>query len=76
MEEEDNIIVKWAQEYVETLYSLLNSNNSNNSNKFSMRCYGASSFSASIWFIVFLYLWCFISALEFGYKVTRVSDSG
>jgi hypothetical protein len=24
MEEEDNIIVKWAQEDVETLYSLLN----------------------------------------------------
>ena len=27
MEEEDNIIVKWAQEDVETLYSLLNNNN-------------------------------------------------
>jgi len=30
MEEEDNIIVKWAQEDVETLYSLLNNNNNNN----------------------------------------------
>jgi len=27
MEEEDNIIVKWAQEDVETLYILLNNNN-------------------------------------------------
>ena len=27
MEEEDNIIVKWAQEDVETLYSVLNNNN-------------------------------------------------
>jgi len=27
MEEEDNIIVKWAQEDVETLYTLLNNNN-------------------------------------------------
>ena len=27
MEEEDNIIVKWAQEDVETSYSLLNNNN-------------------------------------------------
>jgi hypothetical protein len=26
MEEEDNIIVRWAQEGVETLYSLLNNN--------------------------------------------------
>ena len=32
MEEEGNIIVKWAQEDVETLYSLLN-NNKNNYNK-------------------------------------------
>ena len=32
-EEEDNIIVKWAQEGVETLYSLLNSNNNNSNNK-------------------------------------------
>ena len=29
MEEEDNIIVKWAQEDVETSYSLLNNNNNN-----------------------------------------------
>ena len=28
MEEEDNIIVKWAQEDVETSYKLLNNNNS------------------------------------------------
>ena len=27
MEEEDNIIVKWAQEDVETPYSMLNNNN-------------------------------------------------
>ena len=27
MEEEDNIIVKWAQEDVEMLYNLLNDNN-------------------------------------------------
>ena len=27
MEEEDNIIVKWAQKDVETSYSLLNNNN-------------------------------------------------
>jgi len=27
MEEEDNIIVKWAQEDVETSYNLLNNNN-------------------------------------------------
>ena len=27
LEEEDNIIVKWAQEDVETLYKLLNNNN-------------------------------------------------
>ena len=27
MEEEDNIIVKWAQEDVQTLYKLLNNNN-------------------------------------------------
>jgi hypothetical protein len=27
LEEEDNIIVKWAQEDVKTLYSLLNNNN-------------------------------------------------
>ena len=27
MEEEDNVIVKWAQEDVETSYSLLNNNN-------------------------------------------------
>jgi len=32
MEEEDNIIVKWAQEDVETSYSLLNNNNNNNNN--------------------------------------------
>jgi len=31
MEEEDNITVKWAQENVETLYSLIN-NNFNNCN--------------------------------------------
>ena len=30
LEEEDNIIIKWAQEDVETLYSLLNNNNNNN----------------------------------------------
>ena len=30
MEEEDNIIVKWAQEDVETSYNLLNNNNKNN----------------------------------------------
>ena len=29
MEEEDNIIVKWAQEDVETSYSVLNNNNNN-----------------------------------------------
>ena len=29
LEEEDTIIVKWAQEDVETLYSLLNNNNNN-----------------------------------------------
>jgi len=29
MEEEYNIIVKWAQEDVETSYSLLNNNNNN-----------------------------------------------
>ena len=29
LQEEDTIIVKWAQEDVETLYSLLNNNNSN-----------------------------------------------
>ena len=27
MEEEDNIIVRWAQEDVETLYSVINNNN-------------------------------------------------
>ena len=32
MEEEDNIIVKWAQEDVETLCNLLNNNNNNNNN--------------------------------------------
>jgi len=32
LEEEDNIIVKWAEEGVETLYSLLNNNNNNNNN--------------------------------------------
>ena len=32
MEEEDNIIVKWAQENVETSYNLLNNNNNNNNN--------------------------------------------
>jgi len=30
LEEEDNMIVKWEQEDVETLYSLLNNNNNNN----------------------------------------------
>jgi len=30
MKEEDNIIVKWAQEDVETSYSVLNNNNNNN----------------------------------------------
>ena len=30
MEEEDNIIVKWAQEDVETSYNLLNNNNLSN----------------------------------------------
>ena len=29
MEEEDNVIVKWAQEDVETSYNLLNNNNYN-----------------------------------------------
>ena len=29
MEEEDNIIVKWAQEDVETSYNLLHNNNNN-----------------------------------------------
>jgi hypothetical protein len=29
LEEEDYIIAKWAQEDVETLYSLLNNNNNN-----------------------------------------------
>ena len=32
MEEEDNIIVKWAQEDVETSYNLINNNNNNNNN--------------------------------------------
>ena len=32
MEEEDNIIVKLAQEDVETSYNLLNNNNNNNNN--------------------------------------------
>ena len=32
MEEEDNIIVKWAQEDVETSYNLLNNKNNNNNN--------------------------------------------
>ena len=32
MEEEDSIIVKWAQEDVETSYNLLNNNNNNNNN--------------------------------------------
>ena len=32
MEEEDNIIVKWAKENVETSYNLLNNNNNNNNN--------------------------------------------
>jgi hypothetical protein len=32
LEEEDNIIVKWAQEDVETMHSLLNNNNNNNNN--------------------------------------------
>jgi transposase-like protein len=31
-EEEDNIINKWAQEYVNRLYNLLNNNNNNNNN--------------------------------------------
>jgi len=30
LEEEDAIIVKWAQEDVETLYNLLNNNNNKN----------------------------------------------
>ena len=30
LEEEDSITVKWAQEDVETLHSLLNNNNNNN----------------------------------------------
>jgi len=33
LEEEDNIIVKWAQEDVVTLYNLLNNNNNNNRNR-------------------------------------------
>jgi hypothetical protein len=32
LEEEDNIINKWAQEDVNTLCSLLNNNNNNNNN--------------------------------------------
>jgi hypothetical protein len=32
MEKEDTISVQWAQEDVETSYSLLNNNNSNNNN--------------------------------------------
>jgi len=32
MEEEDNIIVKWAQEDVEALYNLLNNDDNNNNN--------------------------------------------
>jgi len=32
MEEKDNIIVKWAQEDVETSNNLLNNNNNNNNN--------------------------------------------
>jgi len=34
MEEKDKIIVKWAQEDVETLNRLLNNNNNNNNNNF------------------------------------------
>ena len=30
MKEEDNIIIKWALEDVETSYNLLNNNNNNN----------------------------------------------
>jgi hypothetical protein len=33
VKEEDNIIVKWAQEDVKTLYNLLNNNNNNNNNR-------------------------------------------
>ena len=32
MEKEDTISVQWAQEGVETSYSLLNNNNNNNNN--------------------------------------------
>ena len=38
MEEEDNIIVKWAQEDVETSYSVLNNNNNNNNNNNDSNC--------------------------------------
>jgi hypothetical protein len=33
LEEEDNILIKWAQEDVNRLYSLLNNNNNNTNNK-------------------------------------------
>ena len=42
MEEEDNIIVKLAQEDVETSYNLLNNNNNNNTNLSPVRVMKAS----------------------------------
>ena len=44
MEEEDNIIVKWAQEDVETSYSLLNNNNNNNNNYYYYYYYYVKNF--------------------------------
>jgi hypothetical protein len=37
MEKEDTISVQWAQEDVETSYSLLNNNNNNNNNNNSVQ---------------------------------------
>jgi hypothetical protein len=39
LKEEYNIINKWAQEDVNTLYNLLNNNNNNNNNNFADELY-------------------------------------
>jgi len=48
LEKEDNIIVKWAQEDVETLHNLLNNNNNNNNNIIiAATCFGPNVFPSS-----------------------------
>ena len=48
MEEKDKIIVKWAQEDVETSNSLLNNNNNINNNNKKSNQWGPNSFTLKL----------------------------